>query len=320
MPERPAPTRASGDAATRTIAGLGLDEVLAAAHGDDVDAALAKLVEALAQARSNTAPEVWARVLAAARAHPLRAFLHLEPFTMRCYARPGGRPGDAEALDMVLRPRGPPEPLPGPVAALHRAIVRGQTARALRFRRDALARSIEDLVEKCDRPPRILAAGAGHLREWDHVLAFGAPLMGQIVAFDSDLDAIDRARREYPSLPIEPHAGTVRELLLGAQAFEDLDLAYCSGLLETLERPAATALASALFAMLRPGGTLVLTQFLDGLTEGAFLEAFMDWHMVYRTPSETVALVEEPIAVGVRDWSYAESPEGTLALVTLRKR
>jgi len=302
------------------IARLALDDVLAMARSGRIEQALARLIASIADVRAHVSPETWSRVLAAARAHPLRGFLHLDPFTLRCYARPRGQCADANALDYALRPRELTMPLAQPVAALHQCIIRGQTARALRFRRDCLARAIDEAAEHCDRPPRILAAGSGHLRECDRIVGFGARRIGQIVAFDTDRDALERVRRDYANLPVVTQFGSVRDLVRGASAFGDMDLVYCSGLMESLPHAAAAGLARALFAMLRPGGTLVITQFLTGLTEAAFLEAFMDWHMAYRTRDETVALVQGLLGDSASGWSYGESPESTLGVLTLRRR
>ena len=308
------------DEATRTIARLGLDDVLEAARAGGLDAALARLVRSLAGVKASVGPRTWSRVLAAARAHPLRGFLHLDPFTLRCYARPGGQAGDAAALDYALRPRELSMPLSDPVAALHQWMIRGQTARALRYRRDCLARAIEEAAEKCDRPPRILAAGCGHLRECDGVLAFGTKRIGRIIALDADPDALERVRRDYASLPVVAHVGSVRDLVRGADGFADMDLVYCSGLMESLPQEAAAALARSLFSALRPGGTLVVTQFLAGLAEAAFLEVYMDWHMTYRTKAEAMALVEPLLPETALGCSYQESPEATLCAISLQRR
>ncbi len=326
MNERRARSGARGtdtgqDQALAAIASLDLDGALAEARRGRIEEALRRVVAGLAGVHSRSTPETWSRVLAAARAHPLRGFLHLDPFILRCYARPRGIAGDARALDFALRGRTLEIPLADAAAALHQCVIRGQTARALRFRRDALARAIEEVVEKRGpRAPMIFAAGAGHLREWDRLVGFGSQRVGRIVAFDGDPDNLEQVKRDYASLPINPHLGSVRDLVRGGALFADMDLVYCAGLLETLPQSQAMALARALFGMVRSGGTLVLTQFLAGLTEAAFLETYMDWRMVYRTRAELVALVQGLFADSESDWGYVESPESTLGVVTLRRR
>jgi len=316
----PGPGAPQDEEALKAIASLELDAVLAEARAGRIEAALSSIIASLAAMRARSAPETWTRVLAAARAHPLRGFLHLDPFILRCYARPRGVAGDARALDFALRGRPLDIPLPDPAAALHRCVIRGQTARALRFRRDALAHAIEETIARTPRPPAVFAAGCGHLREWDRLVGFGMQRVGRVFAFDGDADNLEQVKRDYAGLPIVTHLGSVRDLVRGGGLFTDMDLVYCSGLLEALPQAAAASLARALFAMLAPGGTLVLTQFLAGLTEAAFLEAFMDWRMVYRTRAEVFALAQDLLPDCERDFRYVESPESTLGVLTLRRR
>jgi SAM-dependent methyltransferase len=311
---------APDDEATRAIAGLQLDDTLALARSGSVDEALTRLVASLAAVRDSAAPETWARVMAAARAHPLRGFMHLDPFTLRCYARPRGHVADAAALDFVLRPREIAIPVADPAAALHQWIIRGHAARALRLRRDALARAIEDSAARSDRPARIFAAACGHLRECDHLTPFTVKRVGQIVAFDTDPDNLERVRRDHGGLPLVTYLGSVRELVRGEHLFGDMDLVYCTGLMEALPQPSAAGLARALFSMLRPGGILVLTHFLDRLAEAALLETYMDWHMVYRSRPEAIALVHDLLPDSVSEWSYVENAERTMGFVTLQRR
>lgn len=311
---------AANDETLAAIASLDLDAALADARAGRIEKALRHVVSALAAVRARSTPETWTRVLAAARAHPMRGFLHLDPFILRCYARPRGIAGDARAIDFALRGRKLDIPLAEAAAALHQCVIRGQTARALRFRRDALARAIEETIETAPRPAAIFAAGAGLLREWDRIVGFGSQRVGRIVAFDGDPDNVEQVKRDYASLPLSTHLGSVRDLVRGGALFADMDLVYCSGLLETLPDAQARSLAGALFAMVRPGGTLVLTQFLAGLTEAAFLETYMDWRMVYRTRAGVLQLVQGLLPDARNDWDYTESPESTLGVVKLKRR
>ena len=311
---------AANDEAVTAIASLDLDAALAEARAGHIEQALRHVIAGLAAARARSAPETWSRVLAAARAHPIRGFLHLDPFILRSYARPRGIAGDARAVDFALRGRTLDVPLADAAAALHQCVIRGQTARALRFRRDALARAIEEAIDEAPRPPAIFAAGAGLLREWDRIVGFGSHRVGRIVAFDGDADNLEQAKRDYASLPVSTHLGSVRDLVRGGTLFIDMDLVYCSGLLETLPQPQAAALARSLFAMVRRGGKLVLTQFLAGLTDAAFLETYMDWRMTYRTRAEVLELVQGLLPDAREGWDYTESPESTLGVMTLVRR
>ncbi len=70
-----------------------------------------------------------------------------------------------------------------------------------------------------------------------------------------------------------------------------LDLAYAAGLYDYLKAEAARALTLRLFNMLAPGGTLVIEIFLTGIPDACFMEAAMDWWLIYRGEEQILALL-----------------------------
>jgi hypothetical protein len=44
--------------------------------------------------------------------------------------------------------------------------------------------------------------------------------------------------------------------------------------------------------MLNPGGQLVITNYLPNLVDSGYMEAFMDWWLIYRTQEQLVQLAE----------------------------
>jgi len=297
-----------------------LDVALAGLRQGRVEESLSALVAELAALRAASTAESWNALLGKLRAHPLCEAIHKDPFAFRCYSKPRGYAPDAVALDYVLRAREMKVRARDPVAAIHHFATHGQAARALLFRRDSIAREIDNAAARAKRPIRVFVAGAGHLRECDKSAAVRDGRVGRLVAFDMDSENLDGIRRDYPQLPIVPHHGTIRQIAEGRHLFGDMDLVYSSGLLETLPHPAAVGLARALFGMLSPGGTLLLTHFLPGLAEAAYLEGFFDWRMVYRTPADLFDLVKELPTETVSTWVYSESAEGTLGVLSVQKR
>lgn len=297
-----------------------LDAALAAAETDAIEAGLEQLHRALGEVRLHTTPEEWERAIQSARAHPLRELLHLDPFTLRCYAKPRGYTPDGVALDYVLRARALPDPPAHRIAALHGALTNGATARALRFRRDRIAEEIEHHAGTSAAGLRLFAAGCGHLREWDRVGRAARAGVRELTAFDLDPQNIAAARADYRELPLVGHVSRLREIARGDHTFRDMDLVYCCGLLEALPTPAALGLARSLFGMLAHGGTLVLTHFLPGLPEAAYLEAFMDWRMAYRSQSDFFTLVQRGMQEATAQWSYGENAESTLGVMVVQRR
>jgi len=296
------------------------DAALAGLAAGRVAESLDPLVSTLARVRRTSTIEEWNRVVGRARAHPLLAAIHADPFAARCYSKPRGYAADGVALDYVLRPRELPVKGRDPAGRLHDYATNGETARALRFRRDAVAREIDASGARVSRPARVFAAGAGHLRECDRAKSLAGGRVGRLVAFDTDAENLESIRRDYAALPVVTQHGTIRQLGEGQHLVGDMDLVYSSSLFETVPHAAAQGLARALFAMLAPGGVLFLTHFLSSLGEAAFLEAFFDWRMVYRTQADLFDLLTELPAETVATWVYSESPDASLGVLTIQRR
>jgi extracellular factor (EF) 3-hydroxypalmitic acid methyl ester biosynthesis protein len=315
------PTRpASIDTELTQRARSHLDVALQALGDGRVDEPLDALVDALARMRRASSAQSWAAVVDECRGHELRESLHRDPFTLRCYSKPRGYAADAVALDYVLRAR-PASPRGRDLAGdLHHYTTHGGTAEALRFRRDYVAREIDATAAQSRRPARVFAAGCGHLRECDPLASIRDGRIAKIVAFDADAESLDTVRRDYPQFPIVTHRGSIRELAEGRHLFGDMDLVYTAGVMETLPHAAAVGLARALFALLAPGGTLLITHFLPSLGEAGFIEAFMDWWMVYRTQAQVFDLVKELPPDTASSWAYSESAASSLGVVSIRRR
>ena len=64
-----------------------------------------------------------------------------------------------------------------------------------------------------------------------------------------------------------------------------------SGLLDTMEDPAAGRMVSALASALRPGGQLLVAAMARSIRCDGYLDAFMDWQPVLRGEDEMQALM-----------------------------
>jgi extracellular factor (EF) 3-hydroxypalmitic acid methyl ester biosynthesis protein len=65
---------------------------------------------------------------------------------------------------------------------------------------------------------------------------------------------------------------------------------YSTGLFDYLDARVGRRLVTAMFQMLRPGGSLVVANFLPGIRDIGYMEAFMDWRLVYRNRLDMVEL------------------------------
>jgi 2-polyprenyl-3-methyl-5-hydroxy-6-metoxy-1,4-benzoquinol methylase len=157
------------------------------------------------------------------------------------------------------------------------------------------------------------------LRECDRIRSFEIGRIEELIAFDSDHDNLETVYRDYGQLPVKTLHGGVANLVDTIENVRDMDIVYCAGLLETLPQPAAQRLARGLFAMVRPGGALILTNFLDDMPEAGYVEAYMDWQMQYRS-SDALFAVAAPLVGEAKSWAYSESEQSTLGMITLQRR
>jgi hypothetical protein len=246
------------------------------------------LMAGLQRVRDRAPRAKWTELARLSLGHPVREILHAEPLTRRAFDKPRGYAGDAPMLDFIydrgarsesLRDRAPL------VREIHGYLVRSQSCSAVRFRRRRLADLIDEAARKSPRP-RILSLAAGHLRELDLSAAYAAGELGEFVAVDQDSESLATIQRRYfqPRVTIRP--GSVRQILAGRLDLGSFDLVYAAGLYDYLSEPVARRLTEILFSFLRPSGTLLVANFLEGIPDAGYMESFMDWQLIYRSERE----------------------------------
>ena len=314
-----ATTRESADSHAAADPAAALDAILSLAREGAVHPALDRLNRFLAGAR-RAGSESWLRLVGTARAHPLREFVHLDPFTFRCFSKPRGYPGDAGALDYVLRRRELAVRAADPLAEIHHYTTHGALARALLWRRDLVASAADEIAGRASEPIRFFAAACGHLRECDRMRSLKEGRVAKIVAFDMDAENLEGVRRDYANEPIAAHQGSVRQLVEGRHLFADMHLVHGGALLEGLTQAQAAELARALFALLRPGGTLILANLLEGLPDAGYVEAYMDWRITYRTPQSMEALASDIDSGAIDAITYVQDSDATIGAIAVTRR
>jgi SAM-dependent methyltransferase len=188
-------------------------------------------------------------------------------------------------LDLLYEPVALPQDVPRLAAELYRWEFALRPSKSARARRDLLAEEIDATARMGDRP-RILSVACGHLREAQRSGALAAGRVGALYALDQDLASLAVVRAEQAARGVTAVHGTVRDLLRGSLCFAGLDLVYSAGLYDYLSDDVAAELTRVLFASLAPGGRLLVANFARGLAEQAYMEAFMDWHLIYRDEAE----------------------------------
>jgi extracellular factor (EF) 3-hydroxypalmitic acid methyl ester biosynthesis protein len=266
--------------------------------GGDIHAAMGTLRRTLREQRSQLPREEWVTFGEQARRHPLHRLLLESPFTRRAYEKPRGYAGDAGLMDLIygLQPgTGDLSPLGG---RLYGYEFDSPCFQSVRTRRALLAHEIDSVAAA--RPnARVLAVASGHLREieWSRAARVGA---AHVTALDQDRHSLACIEADYCGrYPVGTCAATIGDVLRRSVRIAAVDLAYAAGLYDYLEADLARTLTATLFRMLAPGGRLLIANFTPATHDAAFMEAFMDWRLIYRTPAEVRSLADDIDPAGI---------------------
>lgn len=215
------------------------------------------------------------------REHPLCEFTHQSIVTRRAFTKPCGYPGDAETIDHIYG-HAVPQDCPDPRAvAINQWVFQSESCQSVRERRDILTRYIDDIGQRVPQA-RMLSLACGHLREAQQASAVRDGAVSAFYALDHDPRSLQLLEREHPLHVVKPIHANLNAVMRGKVTFEDMDFVYGAGIFDYLGDSFATALTSLMFTMLKPRGVLLIANFAHNLTDTGYMEAFMDWNLIYR--------------------------------------
>lgn len=253
-------------------------------------------------------------MLAQCRAHPLHALVQQDPYTHRAASKPRGYAGDAVMMDFIYEGR-PPAGTTPLGAQVFAATTRVSMGLSVLYRRQLLRSLIDEAVVSCDAA-RVLSVASGHCRELQGSLATEPWFAGEVLALDQDGESCAEVARVHAGRRVQALHHGVRELVAGplADSLGRFDLVYSAGLYDYLPDALARRLTQRLLSLLRPGGRLVIANFLPGGSGRGYMELFMDWTLVLRTPADMQALARE---AGVPAECFID-PHGNVVYAELR--
>ncbi|MDX1944814.1 MAG: class I SAM-dependent methyltransferase [Pirellulaceae bacterium] len=269
-----------------------VQELLQSSPSDDAaHQSLDELFGTLRDCKQSTSSDVWAGLVRTFRKHPLMELLHRDPFTFRAYSKPRGYAGDAVMMDYIY---GREELWPMPETdAIGRHVFNYTTqapaSEGVRSRRAHIAAFIDRLTQE-RRRPHILSIACGHLREVNLSAAIRRRKTGRLVALDADAASLTEVQRAYGVYGVETVAASFREMLQVHRKTGDFDLVYSTGLFDYLNQRTARRLVTSMFKMLRPGGVVLVANFLPAVRDIGYMETFMDWNLIYRSRGDMMDL------------------------------
>jgi hypothetical protein len=271
--------------------------------------ALDRLGSALASYKRSESVAEWKALVALCRGHRLLPLLHHDPFTQRAFEKPRGYAGDACMMDMIYSVEdgvgyAPLGPAGDDVFAY---IINNPACQAVRSRRATVASAIDRVADQCPRAS-VLAVASGHLREASLSVALRRRRVGSFLAVDSDPESLAEVRQSYGQFGVKTLTASFTTFLRRPRFSQAFDLVYSTGLFDYLGPRTSRRLASAMHAMVRPGGSMLIANFLPDIADVGYMEAMMDWELVYRSRSDMIGLltdVPEAEIENVELWSEA---------------
>jgi extracellular factor (EF) 3-hydroxypalmitic acid methyl ester biosynthesis protein len=254
------------------------------------------LVETLGFLRESMPVDSWKTFAQEIQRTGLRNRLLEDPFTGRCASKPRGYAGDAGMLDFIYEH-------PSIASVLRTTSEFGRNvfnytcnsgaSRAVRNRRDLLSTEIDRV---CDARPdaRILSVACGHLREGLTSRAVQEHRLDEFVALDADSESLSTVRQDIGGCRVRPVHGSVKTLLKSsAENLGTFDFIYSAGLYDYLSDAVALRLTKALLNRLRPGGRLWISNFVPNTGNRGYMEAVMDWWLIYRDEKDLESLAAQ---------------------------
>ncbi|MFN9640387.1 MAG: hypothetical protein ACK56W_10250 [Pirellula sp.] len=259
----------------------------------DVNNLIHRLFVECKKLRAHLPTDEWRQRIKLIRESKLLPLVHQDPFTYRAFTKPRGYAGDAVMMDFIYSQE---ENWQRPEASeLGHSVFQYTTNAAasagVRSRREFIAECLDE-VARTHVSPSALAIACGHLREASMSSAVRRNRFKEFIALDADADRLKEVERSYSRYGVRPYLSDIRKMLAGRLDFGKFELIYSTGLYDYLNAKTAKKLTNHLFSMLQPGGKLVIANFLPSIDDIGYMEACMDWFLIYRDRFEMMGLTE----------------------------
>jgi extracellular factor (EF) 3-hydroxypalmitic acid methyl ester biosynthesis protein len=279
--------------------------------------AIRAVFQALLDARNQMSGADWAEFAHGIRNHELWDVFCQDPLTRRAFDKPRGYAGDAVMMDLVYGVYDD-HPVWARSTGIGRDILsfirQGDAGAAVRWRREHIARCIDAVA--AGRPASVLAIAAGHLREAELSRAIRTSRLQRFVALDADPYSLREIDASYGKYGVETIHASVRHLLARKCDLAGFDFVYAAGLFDYLNDKTARALTARMFEMTAPGGLVMVPNFAPAVAARPYMEAFMDWSLIYRDEQDMAKLLDglDPASIQ-RTEIYADPNRAVVYLV-----
>ncbi|MGC5324362.1 hypothetical protein [Brevibacillus sp. SYSU BS000544] len=282
-----------------------------------------RLYHGLSELRKSMSPDQWKETCKQLRSEAIAEFVYQDPFTKRAYDKPRGYAGDAVMMDFIYSGnQSVPTPVTGEETSLGLSIlqelVEWDASKAVRERKEVIARKIDELAN-VKSLPSVLAVASGHLREAGISHAVQSGKIGHFHALDQDHESLAVIESEYRKYGIDTIPMSILEIVKGKCKLPTYDLIYSAGLYDYLEGRMAERLTRNLFNQVKPGGKLIIANFLPDFTSRGYMEVFMDWWLCYRNEIDMINLIREIPSASMSKITIFPEPNKTIVFIEIDK-
>ncbi|SAL00362.1 hypothetical protein AWB78_05939 [Caballeronia calidae] len=286
-------------------------------HSGKCNSAMHLLASGFASVRKEISNADWKQFVCDARQHNAVKTTRLCPFINHAVSRPFGYPGDATLIDHIYGYAKPV--LTGLPRSLYACMTGASAPRSVRFRRHVLAHYIDKVLHEREGDSSVLSLGCGHLRELDLSRVLTQVRPHRFLALDQDANSLAEVERCFATLGITAERRNIKDIVAGRLNYEGLDLIYAAGLYDYLMPEAAHSLTLRLFNMLAPGGTLFIANFLSNIPDAGFMEAAMDWWLIYRDENEMRALLSGIEESDIASMQQYRDPDNNITFLEVHR-
>lgn len=276
------------------------DQILSLIEQDRIPLALPLLCGTLYSLRADEGR--WPGTVDLYQRHPLRQLMNRDPFIRRCVEKPRGYAGDATLIDYLYDREVPVE-----TDSLGTAMFNHTTAfpisDAVRGRRDYAAQRLHQATMAGQR---VLVLACGHMRE---ATTLSDEQLKLVTAIDQDAESLAEVRLHCGDSAEVVEANAVHFLRSAAKAGRQWDFIYTLGLTDYFDDRTMTLFHKLLHACVAHDGSILLANFVHDHLAVGWLEAVMDWHLIYRTEAQLAGFAAQ---AGLTPQTWTD-PAGTIA-------
>jgi hypothetical protein len=299
-----------------------LDQGAASIELGLVNEAMNIIVESLRETRDKMSEGEWKQFAQYTREHhEIRNLVYQDPLTRRALIKPHGYAGDPVVIDYAygihssLQAAAEASPIG---LEIHRYILRSPAVAAVRHRREHIAELI-DRRAFVRSNLTVLAIASGHLREVELSRALASGKISRFVAQDADASNLQEIERQYSHFGVETRHTSLGHILARKLALGTFDFVYSAGLYDYLADNVAQAVTARIFELVTPGGEMLIPNFTPQILERGYMEAFMDWNLIYRRPDEMFQLMTRIEPAHIKSYEIAADPTGYILYLLVRK-